>query len=82
MRHKFGSFYADWRDQFGKRHMKAFTTKKAAAKFGLKMRREATAKKAQAPRRLGASSRRSRKATRRATRAATPAIASAKRSAT
>jgi len=33
MRHKYGSYYADWRDHFGKRHMKAFKTARAARAF-------------------------------------------------
>ncbi len=45
MRTKFGSYYADWRDEHGKRHMKAFPTKAAAKQHQAKMRR-AIAKKA------------------------------------
>jgi hypothetical protein len=33
MRAKYGKFYADWRDEKGKRHMKAFGTRKEAARF-------------------------------------------------
>jgi len=45
MRHKYGSYYADWRDQFGKRHMKAFKTARAARAYTARMR-SAIAKKA------------------------------------
>ena len=45
MREKFGSHYADWRDEHGRRHMKAFPTKAAAQRHTRKMRR-AIAKKA------------------------------------
>jgi hypothetical protein len=48
MRHRYGSYYADWRDATGKRRMKAFDTKKGALRFQAKMRREVSAKKAQA----------------------------------
>lgn len=56
MKVKFGKFYADWRDEHGRRHAKAFKLKKSAEAFAKKMRAEAAAKKAQA----SAPSRRSR----------------------
>jgi len=77
MRTKFGSFYADWRDQHGRRHMKAFPTKKQARAYAAKQRKLVAAKKAPASRPSKASSRPGRKATRRATRASKPASASA-----
>jgi hypothetical protein len=39
---------ADWRDQFGKRHMKGFPTKMGASRFQTKMQRQVAAKKAPA----------------------------------
>jgi hypothetical protein len=48
MRNKYGSFYADWRDQHGQRHMKAFPTKKAALRYQAQQRALAQAKKARA----------------------------------
>jgi hypothetical protein len=40
MRIKCGKYLADWRDSSGTRHRKAFTTKKAAEQYQLKMRIE------------------------------------------
>ena len=45
MRKRYGKYFADWRDERGKRHMKAFPTAKAARAYTQRMRRE-TAKKA------------------------------------
>ena len=47
MRKKYGKFYADWRDEHGVRHMKAFARKDHAERYTRKMRRAITAKKAQ-----------------------------------
>jgi hypothetical protein len=46
MRHKYGKFYADWRDSAGVRHMKAFPTKKKAEAYAEQQRLAAHAKKA------------------------------------
>jgi hypothetical protein len=43
---KYGKFYADWDDEHGKRHRKAFRAKKAALQFQAKRRNEVAAKKA------------------------------------
>ncbi len=48
MRKKYGRFYADWRDQHGKRKMKSFPTKNGALRHQNKMRAAAAAKKARA----------------------------------
>ena len=48
MRTKAGKWYADWRDEHGKRHMKACASKKAAQRMSEKKRREAAAKKTRA----------------------------------
>ena len=45
MLNKYGKWYADWRDENGKRHAKAFPTKKAAARYSEKMSAAAAAKK-------------------------------------
>jgi hypothetical protein len=58
MRTKFGSYYADWRDERGRRHMKAFKSKRAAAKYTAKMQAQAAAKKARASARSAQSRRR------------------------
>ncbi len=47
MRKKAGKYYADWRDEHGRRHMKACASKEAAIRLSRKMRREVAAKKAQ-----------------------------------
>ena len=44
---------ADWRNENGQRRRKAFNTKSAALAFETRMRKEATAKKAQARTRSG-----------------------------
>ncbi len=46
MRNIFGSWYADWRDEHGHRHMKAFPSKKAAAAYTRRMQRAVAGKKA------------------------------------
>ena len=43
---KYGKFYADWHDEHGKRHRKAFPTRKAALHFQTKQRNLVAAKKA------------------------------------
>jgi hypothetical protein len=48
MRRKAGKWYADWRDEHGRRHMKAFPTKKQALAHANKQRRIAATKKARA----------------------------------
>lgn len=48
MRHKHGKWYADWRDEHGRRRMKAFPTKKQAQQYTAKMRRLVAEKKARA----------------------------------
>jgi hypothetical protein len=48
MRNKYGKFYADWRDEHGRRHMKACKTKRAALRLQQKQKNAAHAKKAQA----------------------------------
>ncbi len=48
MKHKYGKWYADWRDEHGKRKAKAFKSKKAAQKFSHRMQLLAQAKKAPA----------------------------------
>jgi len=78
MRTKFGSHYADWRDEHGKRHMKAFPTAKAARTFTATMKRKVATKKGQTPRALPSSSKRSLRATKKETRENKPATASAK----
>ncbi len=45
---KYGKFYADWEDQFGKRKRKAFDSKSQALSFQTRQRKQAAAKKAQA----------------------------------
>jgi len=82
MRHKSGKWYADWRDEHGTRHMKAFSTAAAAKLFTARMRKKIAAKKHRARRTLRKSSAPSRKPTRRAIRAAKPATGSSPRSAT
>jgi hypothetical protein len=52
MRHRGGSWYSDWRDEHGKRRMKAHRTEAAAKKHQGKMRREAERKKVNAWERL------------------------------
>jgi hypothetical protein len=81
MRKKYGKYYADWRDQHGKRHMKAFPTAKAAKRYAEKQRKDTAAKKHRAERPSRKSSTRGRKATRKRTHAAKPATASPKHSA-
>jgi hypothetical protein len=44
MRKKYGKFYADWRDEHGRRRMKAFPTKKQALTHTHKMQRSVAAK--------------------------------------
>jgi hypothetical protein len=44
MRKVAGSFYADWRDEHGKRKMKAFGSAKAARQYTQRMRREVAKK--------------------------------------
>ncbi len=46
MKHKYGKWFADWRDEHGKRHAKAFRTKSKARAYSKRMQREAQAKKA------------------------------------
>jgi len=48
MRRKYGSYYADWRDEHGNRRMKAFPTKKQATRYQNRMRSIAAAKKQEA----------------------------------
>ena len=66
MKHKYGKWYADWRDAHGVRHAKAFTTKKAALRFGSKMSADAKAKKVPASARSRRSSKRGPRPTHRA----------------
>jgi hypothetical protein len=49
VKHKYGKYYADWRDEHGKRHAKACRSKAAAQKLSRKMQADAAAKKDQAP---------------------------------
>ncbi len=49
MRKKYGKWYADWRDETGVRHAKAFPTKKAAQRHTDKMRAQVAAKKSPRP---------------------------------
>jgi hypothetical protein len=58
MKHKYGKWYADWRDQHGVRKAKAFRTKAAATKYARKMAADAAAKKAPASVRSKRSSKR------------------------
>ncbi|HKW57173.1 MAG TPA: hypothetical protein VJN42_07420 [Candidatus Acidoferrum sp.] len=51
---KHGSYFADWRDAQGKRHRKAFRTRKAAAQFTESQRRERDAAKKARPRKHSA----------------------------
>jgi hypothetical protein len=46
---KYGKFFARWTEEDGHRHIKAFSTKRAALKFQGKMRREHSTKKAKRP---------------------------------
>ncbi len=48
MQKKYGKFYADWRDEHGRRQRKSFPTKKRALQHQNKMQRQASAKKARA----------------------------------
>jgi hypothetical protein len=48
MQRKYGKWYADWDDANGKRHRKAFDTKKQALRYQTRMRSDVTAKKARA----------------------------------
>lgn len=48
MKHKYGKFYADWRDEHGVRHAKAFKLKKHAERFAKKMQAAAAEKKPEA----------------------------------
>jgi hypothetical protein len=48
VRIKSGKFYADWRDEKGRRRMKAFPTKRAASRHTAKMRAQTAGKKAYA----------------------------------
>lgn len=48
MQHKSNKWYADWRDEHGRRHRKAFATRRAALQHQTKMQRQAAAKKAPA----------------------------------
>lgn len=41
MKKKYGKFYADWRDEHGIRHAKAFHRKKTALAYQRKMQRRA-----------------------------------------
>jgi hypothetical protein len=45
---KYGKFYADWEDQFHKRHRKSFHSKAQALKFQAAKREESATKKARA----------------------------------
>jgi hypothetical protein len=47
MRKRYGKFYADWRDEHGKRHMKACKSKTAAVHLSTKMQNQTAAKKDQ-----------------------------------
>jgi hypothetical protein len=49
MKKKWGKFYADWRDEKGVRHAKAFRSKPAARRYTLRMRRTIATKKARTP---------------------------------
>ncbi len=54
MQKRCGKFMADWRDEHGRRHRKAFTTKKAAARYQARMQNASRTKKARpSPRRAG-----------------------------
>lgn len=65
MRKKYGKHYADWRDEHGVRHMKAFDTKRAAVQFQTKQRNLTQAKKVQpSAEQSGRPPRRGRKASR------------------
>jgi len=46
MLRKYGKFYADWKDDKGRRRRKAFPTKFGAARYQAKMQGEVIAKKA------------------------------------
>jgi len=48
MQKKYDKFYADWRDEHGRRHRKAFPTKARALKHQRSMQHQTTAKKARA----------------------------------
>ncbi len=48
MRHRYGKFYADWRDQHGKRRMKACRTEAAAQTLTKKMQERVNAAKRRA----------------------------------
>lgn len=58
MLHKYGKWYADWDDEEGKRHRKAFPSKARALKFQAKMRNAVALKKARHSARLATSARR------------------------
>jgi len=65
MKTKYGKHYADWRDEHGKRHAKAFPTKKAALRWQRRMQLATAGKKAQASARLKQSAMRGPTPTRR-----------------
>lgn len=46
MLRKYGKFYADWDDERGRRHRKAFPTKAAALRYQSKQRQAVQSKKA------------------------------------
>ena len=76
MLHKYGKWYADWRDESGKRKRKAFRTKNAAKRHEERMRAQAITKKEPRPARSGNSRRSGRRhkpeRKPKATRAASP----------
>jgi hypothetical protein len=82
MKHKYGKWYADWRDEHGQRKAKAFRTKKAALKFSRKMQADAAAKKAPASARSRRSSKRGPRPTHRVARAASSRAKSPRSTAT
>lgn len=48
MLHKYGKFYADWKDHHGQRRRKAFATKRQATTHQNAMRQQTARKKARA----------------------------------
>jgi hypothetical protein len=76
---KCGKFFADWRDEKGVRHRKAFETAAQASKYARRMRNQAATKKAPASAHSARSRRRGKQAGRKAPRTMRSARKSARR---